>query len=66
MNGADLIVIAVIALMVLGAIASLWYSKKKGKNSCGCNCSGCSSAGNCKSTIVTIEDDTSEDCCKKN
>lgn len=66
MNGADLIVIAVLALMVLGAIASLWYSRKKGRNSCGCNCSGCHRKHDCGSSIVTIEGDTSEDCCKKN
>ncbi|MBR4685763.1 hypothetical protein PED39_07970 [Methanomassiliicoccales archaeon LGM-RCC1] len=63
MSSGDLIVIAVISLMVIGAILVLWNNYRKGRNSCGCNCSGCPRSATCKSPNVEIEDC---DCCKKN
>jgi len=62
MTTGDLMVGALIALMVIGAIAWLWHERRKGRNSCGCNCPGCSRAP----VLVTIEDEDSCDCCKKN
>jgi len=67
MSNGDLIVIGIVVALVAMAIASLWYSRKKGKSSCGCNCSGCSGASACgRSPNVTIEDEESCECCKKN
>ena len=66
MSSGDLIVIAVISLMVIGAVLVLWNNHRKGKSSCGCNCSGCSQSATCRSPNVTIEDNESCDCCKKN
>ena len=51
----DIIAIAVIVLIVGGALAYIIRAKKKGKKcigcpdggSCGANCSGCSSCGQC-------------------
>ena len=45
MTSGDLIVAAVIVLLVVGAVAWLVYSKKKGKSSCGCDCSACKGCG---------------------
>ena len=42
------IIVAVILLAVVAAIsAKLIYDKKKGKSSCGSNCSKCAMAGKC-------------------
>lgn len=52
MTTGDLIVGAVIALMVIAAIASIVHGRRKGKNSCGCNC-GCCPKG---PSLVTIDE----------
>jgi len=63
MTAGDLIVGGLIVLMVVGAMAVLWYNRKKGRNSCGCNCSGCSKAGCCGQSMVAIDDGS--DSCEK-
>ncbi len=65
MSTGDLIVIAVISLMVIAAIASIWNNRRKGRSSCGCNCCGCPKAGSCKASNVTIEDAESCECRRK-
>jgi len=63
MTTGDLLVGTAIALWAAAAILTLWHNRRKGKNSCGCNCPGCSS-GRSPNVIVEIED--SDSCCKKN
>ena len=48
-NWGSIVVIAVIALMVIGAIYSMFREKKKGKSSCSCGCGGCAYSQNCPS-----------------
>lgn len=40
-NMATLIISAVLIIMVAAVVASMVRSKRKGKSSCGCGCSGC-------------------------
>lgn len=61
MTTGDLIVGALIALLIVGAIAWIWHDKRKGKSTCGCNCSGCSKSPN----LVAIDEGDTCDCCKK-
>jgi len=65
MSTGDLVVGAIIALLAIGAIYVLWNNHRKGKSSCGCNCSGCSKTGSCDSCNVTIDENETCDCCKK-
>ena len=65
MSAGDLLVGAVIALLMIGAVYVLWKDHRKGKCSCGCNSSCCSKAGSCGLNKVTIEEDGPCDHCKK-
>lgn len=44
----EILVIIACVLIVGGVIAMAIVNKKKGKSSCGCDCSSCSSCGSCK------------------
>lgn len=46
-NLGTIIVSAVIFLAVILVIVNMVKDKRKGKNSCGCGCSGCPSSGIC-------------------
>ena len=61
MTAGDLIVGALIIAMIAGAVATLIHNRRKGKNNCGCNCSGCPR----KPSMVTIDEGDSCDHCKK-
>jgi hypothetical protein len=65
MSSGDLIVLAIVIALAAGAIYVLWNNHRKGKSSCGCNCSGCSKTGQCESAIIPIDGDNTCDCCKK-
>ena len=41
MNAASLAVLALIALIVAGAVAHLANNRRKGKSDCGCGCGRC-------------------------
>ena len=43
----DYMIIAVLAVAVLGIIAYLVKQKRQGKTGCGCGCGGCPHAGAC-------------------
>jgi hypothetical protein len=58
----DIAVGALIAAWAIGAILILVRNRRRGRNSCGCNCMGCPSA---RRPNVTIEDGDECDCCKK-
>lgn len=45
----SLILIVVVALIIRG----MYRDKKAGKNSCGCGCEGCASAGICHQGMET-------------
>ena len=47
MEPIEIIVIIASVLIVGGVIAKLIIDKKKGKTSCGCNCSTCSKCRSC-------------------
>ena len=57
MNGASLLVLAVVLLAIMLAIAHLIHNRRTGKTDCGCGCAGCSK---CASPNVELPD-----CCKK-
>lgn len=63
MSTVDLLIGGIIAMWIALAIYSIIRNKRNGRNSCGCNCSGCSCA---KSPNVTIESEETCDCCRKN
>ena len=65
MSSGDLIVLAIVIALAAGAIYVLWNNHRKGKSSCGCNCSGCSKAGQCGSAVIPVEGNNTCDCCKK-
>lgn len=46
-NWGTIVVLAVLLLMVTAIVIKLRKDKKKGRTSCGCECSGCLSAGMC-------------------
>ena len=46
-NIATIITLLVVAILVFLAIFSIIKSKKAGKSSCGCSCSGCPNAEFC-------------------
>lgn len=46
-NMATLIISVVLIIMVAAVVASMVRSKRKGKSSCGCGCSGCAMSGVC-------------------
>lgn len=46
-NMATIIISAVLLIMVAAVIAGMIRSKRKGKSSCGCGCSGCAMNGAC-------------------
>ena len=48
MRPIEIIVIIACVLIVGGVIATSIINKKKGKNSCGCDCANCSSCSVCK------------------
>lgn len=47
MSWVDYVIIAVLAVGVLGIIAYLIKEKRQGKSGCGCGCSGCPHANAC-------------------
>lgn len=49
MTWIDYVIIAVLAVAVLGIIAYLVKEKRKGKSGCGCGCGGCPHANACAS-----------------
>ena len=49
MTWIDYVIIAVLALAVLGIIAYLIKQKRQGKSGCGCGCGGCPHASACAS-----------------
>ncbi len=48
MQPIEIIVIIACVLIVGGVTVASIINKKKGKNSCGCNCSCCSNCSSCK------------------
>lgn len=48
-NIANIVICFVLIFVVAFAVASLVRNKRKGRSSCGCNCSGCSMSGACHS-----------------
>ncbi|MBQ7161703.1 MAG: FeoB-associated Cys-rich membrane protein [Clostridia bacterium] len=46
-NTAAFIICLVLAFIVIGALAVVLRDKKKGKTSCGGNCSACGMCGSC-------------------
>lgn len=46
MNGADIILIAVIAAALALAVRRVWKTRKTG--GCGCGCDGCTASPDCK------------------
>ncbi len=62
MTWGDLVVGGVILLWIAIAVYVLVRNRRKGKNSCGCNCPGCSAG---RSPNVTIQEEDTCDCCKK-
>lgn len=48
-NLANIVICFVLILAVAFAVASLVRNKRKGRSSCGCNCSGCAMSGACHS-----------------
>jgi len=65
MSSGDLIVLAIVIALAAGAVFVLWNNHRKGKGSCGCNCSGCSGSKTCGSPIVPTDEERTCDCCKK-
>lgn len=62
MKPIDYVIIAVVAVAVVGVVAYLIYNKKKGKNvGCGCGCSGCPNAGACSARKGQTEEKTAEE-----
>ena len=49
MQPIEIIVIIACVLIVGGVIAKAIFDKKRGKTSCGCDCSKCASCQSCKS-----------------
>ena len=49
MTWIDYVIIAVLAVAVLGIIAYLVKEKRRGKSGCGCGCGGCPHANACAS-----------------
>lgn len=45
MSPATYAVAAAVVLVVLGAAYWIYRDRRKGRNSCGCSCSGCSGCG---------------------
>ena len=41
MNGADILVILLVAALVAAAVIIMRVNRKKGKRGCGCDCSRC-------------------------
>ena len=62
MNGATLAVVAIIAVLIIGAIAVLINNRRKGKSSCGCNCTHCTRCGG--QNVIIPENDESDSCKK--
>ncbi len=46
-NWGTILTAAVLVLIIGGIIIKMRKDRKKGKSACGCNCSGCPSAGAC-------------------
>jgi hypothetical protein len=61
MTTGDLIVGAIIAILIIGALAWIWHDRKKGKKCFGCNCSQCPETPN----LVRIDEEETCECCKK-
>lgn len=55
----EILVIIACVLIVAGVTISVIINKKKGKNSCGCDCANCSG---CSSRKVATKKDNSCDC----
>ena len=47
MNGVDVVIILIAVVAVVGTIVLGMFNKKKGKTSCGCDCSKCSGCSSC-------------------
>ena len=47
-NAGTINVSIVLAALVTGIVVRLWKDKKRGKSSCGCNCSCCLMGGTCR------------------
>ena len=56
----EIIVIIACVLIVGGVILRQIVNKKKGKTSCGCDCSSCSYCSSCKKENKTSESQTEE------
>ena len=70
MTWIDYVIIAVLAVAVLGIIAYLVKEKRKGKSGCGCGCGGCCGRRVCRdlngggrlvSSAQNVLDDVAED-----
>ena len=61
MTFVDYMIIAVLAVAVLGIIAYLVKEKRKGKTGCGCGCGGCPHANACASARAEKPLDTHEE-----
>lgn len=46
-NVGTIIVFLILAIIVVAIVCKIYRDKKKGKSSCGCNCSTCPMANEC-------------------
>lgn len=60
MSGGDIIVLAVVLLMISVALAVVIRNLIKKRNSCGCNCPGCTRKLTCRHCMVQIDEGNSE------
>ena len=57
MKPIDYILIALLAVGIIGIVVYLIKQKKKGENGCGCGCGGCPHANACNSAKNTQENE---------
>ena len=56
MEPIEIIVIIACSLIVVGVIISSIINKKKGKNSCGCDCANCAGFSSCSKAKKQTEE----------
>lgn len=59
MSAVTYVVLALVVIVVIGAAYIVYNDRRKGKNSCGCNCSECGTA--CASPMVDISEETGDE-----
>lgn len=60
MSGGDIIVLAVVLLLISLALTVVIRNLIKGRNSCGCNCPGCTRKLTCRHCMVRIDEEESD------